>query len=69
MSTYPYMVQIEWDVVNQFVRDWQMNPYLWNKEIDVQMKLAGRLSSVLKILGRGTMEARYEYGPEQFSMR
>lgn len=46
MATYPYLVQIAWDVVNQFVRDWQMNPYLWNKEIDVQMELAGRLSSV-----------------------
>ena len=43
-----------------------MNPYLWNKEIDVQVELAGRLSSVLKMLGRGTMEAHYEYGPEKF---
>lgn len=59
---YPQLVDVAWDVVNTFLRDWQTSPYRWAQEIDVQVELASRLSTVLRQLGRDSLLANYRVG-------
>lgn len=59
MSTYPYMVDIAWDVVKGVLAEWQREPYRWEKEIDVQVEVASRLLAALRAMGRDTLLANY----------
>jgi hypothetical protein len=52
MASYPTLVQIAWDTVEQLVGDWIANPHFWEKEIDIQAELCTRLSLVYRTLGR-----------------
>jgi hypothetical protein len=60
MATYPFLVEVAWEVLTQFLGDWQENPYRWSKEIDVQAELATRLNKVYRLLGRGMVLANYK---------
>ena len=51
MASYPHIVKVAWDVVAQFLIEWQRQPTLWQREIDVQTEIAGRLSAAYKLLG------------------
>lgn len=59
MANYPYLVNIAWDTVQKFIKDWQREPYRWPMERDVQVELASRISSVYKIIGRDTVRGNY----------
>jgi hypothetical protein len=60
MATYPFLVEVAWEVLAQLIGDWQENPYRWSKEIDVQAELATRLDKVYRLLSRGTARANYK---------
>jgi len=62
---YPHLVDVAWDVVIGFLRDWHAEPYRWAQEIDVQVEIAGRLSTALRLLGRDIVVANYRTGAVQ----
>lgn len=57
MGTYPRLVDYAWDVVNQFIVNWQSEPYRWSREIDIQVEIASRLNTVFQLIGRHTILA------------
>jgi hypothetical protein len=59
MAVYPYLVQIAWDTVEKFLRDWQYEPYRWSQEIDIQTEIASRICSVYRIIGYDTVMGNY----------
>jgi len=59
MATYPFLVDLAWGVLNQFLKDWQSNPYAWGYEIDIQTELASRLQRVYQLVGRNSVRANY----------
>ena len=54
--SYPDIIQIAWNTVTQFVRDWQESPYQWAREIDIQVELASRLKTLYRNTGFGTID-------------
>lgn len=56
MSAYPYLVDIAWQVVEQFIKEWKQEPLKWYYERDIQREIASRLSTVYKFLGKDTIE-------------
>ncbi len=60
---YPFFVDVAWKVVEQFGAEWRENPFRWERERDLQVALASRLDTALRLLGRGTVEARYPGAP------
>jgi len=60
MAAYPYLVQIAWDTIGKFLRDWQCEPYRWSTEIDIQTEIARRICSVYQIIGSDTVIGNYE---------
>lgn len=60
MGAYPYLVNIAWDVISKFIEDWQNEPYRWAKEIEMQVEITSRLSSVYKTIGRDTLVINYK---------
>lgn len=59
MARNPVIVDIAWDVINKLIKDWQNTPYLWGKELDIQIELASRLQMILRDLGKGEVQANY----------
>ena len=57
---YPAVVQVAWDVVEKFLREWQYAPYKWDKEIDVQAELYSRLASVYRAIGKDEIRGNYK---------
>lgn len=57
MARYPRLVDIAWEVVNAFMKDWQAAPYSWANEIDIQVEIASRLSTVFRLVGIGPVRA------------
>ncbi|MFC1476706.1 hypothetical protein ACFL5S_01950, partial [Fibrobacterota bacterium] len=60
MAYYPYLVQIAWDVVSNFIFDFQSTPYKWSKEIDIHTELASRIQSVYNTIGRNSIIGNYK---------
>src|SRR5208337_365549 len=60
MARYPLLVDLAWDVLNQFLKDWQSNPYAWSHEIDIQTELASRLRTVYQLVGKNCVKANYD---------
>ena len=58
--SYPYLVNSAWYVVENLIQDWQKQPYRWDKEIDIHTELAGRLSNLCELVGRGVVEGTYK---------
>jgi hypothetical protein len=59
MTTLPYLVQSAHYIVDQFLHDWQDEPYRWDYERDVQMELAARLTTFCRLIGQDTLEGHY----------
>lgn len=53
MAQYPHLVQMAWYTVEQLVDDWAKNPHYWEREIDIQSELRGRLSTIFSLTGFG----------------
>lgn len=60
MANYPSLVNVAWDIVNKFLKEWQSQPYRWFRERDVQVALASRLDLAYNLMGYGTLEGKYE---------
>lgn len=60
---------LAWDIVETFLHDWQKEPYRWNQEIDVQVEIAGRLSTALKVIGKDTVKGNYHDAVSGFEGR
>lgn len=63
---YPYLVQIAWDVVSNFIRDWQKQPYRWGIEIEIQAEIYSRLSNAYNLIGKGTIKGNYKWALKSF---
>lgn len=57
---YPYLVNSAWYVLEKLVRDWQKHPYRFDRERDVQVELASRLSTLFSLVDEDTVEGNYE---------
>ncbi len=55
----PYLVQTAHHITDQFLRDWQSQPYRWDYELDVQIELASRLSAFCRLIGQDTVAGHY----------
>lgn len=55
------MIDIIWEVLENFIDDWRNSPYEWATEIDIQTEIASRLRQALKDRGELFQEARYGY--------
>ena len=55
------MIDIVWDVLENFVEDWRNSPYEWTTEIDIQAELANRLRQNLKDRKQLYQKAKYDY--------
>jgi len=42
------MIDIIWNVTEQFIEDWRNSPYEWQTEIDIQAEIASQLRQSLK---------------------
>jgi len=62
---YPFLVDVAWKVVEQFGAEWRSQPYRWERERDLQVALASRLDSALRVIGYATVAARYPGAPER----
>ncbi|MBI5253835.1 MAG: hypothetical protein HY930_05500 [Euryarchaeota archaeon] len=60
MAAYPYLVQIAWDVIEKFLKDWQCEPYRWSREIDIQTEISSRISSIYRNIGYDTVKGNYK---------
>lgn len=60
-------IEVAWDVLEALIRDWQRQPYFWDREIDVQAALATRMSNAYTLLGRGTVAGIYEGAPPGYA--
>jgi hypothetical protein len=56
---YDKLTQIAWNVLDQFLLDWQAEPFRWDRERDVQVEIASRLSQVYRLIGEHTLLGRY----------
>ncbi len=55
----PYLVQTAHHITDQFLRDWQSQPYRWDYELDVQIELTSRLSAFCRLIGQDTVAGHY----------
>jgi hypothetical protein len=61
IMAYPKLnlTEIAWHVLDRFLLDWQAEPFRWDREIDVQVEVASRLSLVFRYIGTDTLVATY----------
>lgn len=52
------LVNIVWKELEDFIKEWQRSPFVWNKERDVQVELANRIKSAIK--GKDKYWANYK---------
>lgn len=62
MAKYPKLVQIAWDVIETFIKDWQNDPYRYLNEISFQVEIYKRLNTVLELCGYGVIKGNYKKG-------
>jgi len=60
MAIYPHLVQIAWNTIDQFINDWQHEPYRWAREIDIQAEIANRISIAYKDIDKDTVIGNYK---------
>ncbi len=51
MSRRPQIVEESEKIIETFIHEWQINPYLWMTEADVQAEIAIRIRSILAVGG------------------
>lgn len=54
------LVRIAFKNIKRFIKDWQKSPYEWDKEIDIQTEISGRIKYAYKKLAKDTMKASYK---------
>ncbi len=59
MATYPKLVQVAWDVIEKFIKDWQAEPYKYLNELSFQAELYSRIKTVIDLTGYDTLEGKY----------
>lgn len=59
MAAYPEKVEVAWKVINQFIEDWQNDPYHWINEFSIQSEIYQRLKTVYTYFGWNKVEAKY----------
>lgn len=57
---YPFLVSVARKTVEKLVDDWKETPYKWNRERDIQVELSSRLNQMFSIIGKDTLEGRYD---------
>lgn len=62
MASYPKLVQVTWDVIEQFITEWQRDPYRFLNEFSFQAELYSRIKTVIDLMGYGTIEGKYKKG-------
>ncbi len=65
----PKLVELAWDVCHQFLLEWQVNPYRWDQEIDVQAELASRLATLCRLTGQEYVIDNNQEAPRGFEGR
>ena len=63
------LIEIAWRTVHEFLGHWQESPYLWSREIDVQVELCSRLLRQYQSLGLGTIMGNYREVVRGFERR
>jgi len=53
------LISIAWKEVEGFIHDWQTNPYLWEKERDIQVELTSRIKAAYKKKKMDTVWGKY----------
>ena len=61
MAGYPYLVQTAWYVIEQFIDDWQREPYRWYQEIDIQTEISNRLKQIYQLIGEDSILMKSHY--------
>lgn len=41
------LINIAWQQIEKFIKDWQKSPFEWNKERDIQVEITGRIKSAI----------------------
>lgn len=59
MGTYPKNVQLAWEIVDQFIIDWQKNPYYYLNEKSIQAEIYSRIKKQLEKKGDNILKANY----------
>ena len=62
MATYPHLVQTAWKTLEAVIGQWQLQPFRWIKERDLQVELGSRLGQALSSQGLGTLTGPYGHG-------
>lgn len=55
------LIDIIYETINKFIKDWRNSPYEWETEIDIQCEIASRLRQAIKSHGVLISEASYDY--------
>jgi len=61
MASYPFMVQTAYNVLNDVFKQWHNEPYRWNKEVDLQAEIGGRLNQIFMLQGLGTIKGQHKW--------
>ena len=69
MSGDYQLIGIARSIIEQFLREWQNEPYRWPKELNVQAELTSRLQTVFTLIGKGTLRGYYQWVVEGFEKR
>lgn len=64
---YPKLVNMAWEVIDDFVKEWQANPFLCEWEADYQVAIASRLISALKRVNEDVVLGNYPTSLEEYS--
>lgn len=69
MSRRPQIVEESEKIIETFINKWQINPYLWMTEIDVQAEIATRIRSFLQLRGIDKVLGNYSDAVSGFEGR
>lgn len=59
MATYPLKVQLAWNIVEQFIKDWKKDPYYYDNEFSIQAEIYTRIKKALELIGEQNVKANY----------
>ncbi len=60
MATYPLKVQLAWNIVEQFIKDWKKDPYYYDNEFSIQAEIYTRIKKSLELIGEQNVKANYD---------
>lgn len=59
MSIDNSLISLTWDVIKDFIKDWQDKPYRWGYEGEIQAEIYGRLNTAYKRIRKDTFRGNY----------